>query len=333
MFIWCNDYSDDSEDNDDNDGDGDYSASEDNIWGEAWRRRSDPLDALHTNPTREYSSRSAFDGLGSALYEAVRKYTNGPDDIERLRALSTDSAVDAFRRIVIGLLGNVPSDTYEVVVSCDRGGIYKLMQSSLSTGYALRNAEFRMTLNETMHGGGGGREECHDLFTSDCEREGAGWRRGVVRKSGVHGTVQWWNGDEGTEEMKVKDYVALLEAENELLRERLAARQMHDANNNRLMDFMRTLKPEKIGELQASLSVEAADAFKMIMTATLGELNGGRVQMTYSTSRDYVGQLTLWCLLVGYCVRNVEKRMEMGRVFANERRRQQQEASVSDVDS
>lgn len=289
-----------------------------NFWADAWRR-----------------NRSRSDVQG-ALYKAITKHTNGPDDVDGLSTLTSESALDAFRRIVIGILGSIPTDTYEVVISSDRAGVSKLMQSSLSTGYALRNAEFRMILNQTMAAAHAAKDVenpiSHDLFTChpDPDYNTSVSRRGRVDSGAVTGAVRWWDTERETkQQMTAVDYVALLEAENELLRERLAARQLHDANNNKLMDFMRTLNPQKIAALQSSLSLDAGDAFKNVITTVLGELSPTKVQITYSTTRDYLAQLTFWCLLVGYCIRNVEKRLEMTRIFADN----EKQPSLRDVDA
>lgn len=258
----------------------------------------------------------------------------------------SESAADAFRRIVTGILGTIPGDTYEVVITSDRGGVSRLMQSSLSTGYALRNAEFRMILNESMQTQFVSPQNdlktslrdlsdstgVKDLFSSEPDYMRSVPKRGKVDASAIRGSVQWWDSErEVKQEMNGPDYVAKLEAENELLRERLAATQIHDANSNRLMDFMRTLNPEKIAALQVNLSADAVDAFKRVVKSVLGDLSPGKVQMTYTTNRDYLGQLTFWCLLVGYCIRNLEKRLEMTKIF--ESTEAFAESSLRDMDS
>lgn len=279
-----------------------------------------------STPSDDSVTSAVHNDPGNPLYSALTQQTSGPDDIDRLRSMSSESASDAFRRIVIGILGTIPTDTYEVVISTDRTGVSRLMQSSLSTGYALRNAEFRMVLNESMATSGtrertaisdsGDSPTVHDLFTSEPEYMKHVPRKGRVDARELDGAVRWWDTErQAKQEMGGADYIAKLEAENELLRERLAATQLHDANNNKLMDFMRTLNPEKIAALQADLSGEAVDAFKRVVRNVLGELSSTKVQMTYSTSRDYLSQLTFWCLLVGYCIRNIEKRYEMTKVF------------------
>lgn len=331
VFLWSSSFDDESSSDDSDDADangsseplpGEPDSYDDTVLGDAWRR---PRGSGSNGPFAPDDEPDPTDENRNGLYATLRKHTTGPDDVDRLRALATESASDAFRRIVMGILGSIPGDTYEVVITSDRRGVSRLMQSSLSTGYALRNAEFRMVLNESMAAKSAkmGRRKQErdgaavgDLFAADPEYMRDVPRRGKVDLNSIEGNVRWWDNErEAKQEMKGKDYMRKLEAENELLRERLAATQIHDQNNNKLMDFMRTLNPEKIAALQANLSQDAIDAFKEIVKGVLGELSPSKVQMTYSTSRDYLAQLTFWCLLAGYCIRNFEKRLEMTKVF------------------
>lgn len=339
VFIWSSDFDEEAHDDEASEdagethelkGESESDSYDENFLGDAWRRsRASTGDVGGGGAGPVFGVSAADEGgveedMQGRLYRAVRRYSNGPDDVTRLRGLTTDCAADAFRRVVMGILGTIPGDAYEIVITSDRGGVSRLMQSSLSTGYALRNAEFRMALNDSMDSGRKKRRaldrdfdgDVYDLFSSEPDYLRSVPRRGKVDASAVEGTVRWWDSDrEMKQEKNAADYIAKLEAENELLRERLGATQIHDANSNKLMDFMRTLNPDKISSLQANLSPDAIGAFKQVVKSVLGELSPGKVQVTYSTSRDYLAQLTFWCLLVGYSIRNFEKRFEMTKVF------------------
>lgn len=310
------------------------------VFGRSWRKKHDPFDDIRGRSTDPHADEfspaidmAAQPGVhGNKIYAALRSYSSGPDDIDRIRAMTTDDAADAFRRVVTGIFGSIPGDAFEIVINTDRNGVSRLMQSSLATGYALRNAEFRMMLNDRMspsfsdRSSGTSRDTFRqkdfstsgmpDLFASEPDYMRGVPKRGRADFSSVNGSVKWWDAERGAEsEMSASDYVAKLEAENELLRERLDASKLHDANSNKLLDYMRTLSPEKIASLQANLSADALDAFKRTVKSVLGELSPSKVQMTYSTSRDYLGHLAFWCLLIGYHARNLEKRLEMARML------------------
>jgi hypothetical protein len=256
---------------------------------------------------------------------------------------------------VLGIVGALPSEAYEVTITSDRAGLGRLMHSSLCTGYALRNAEFRLALNDALNDAlapGCGKAETAGVVAAGKGKApaskrgrpskkppaaatsagpGGGGEPDYMRKvparggprdvdsSQVAGRVQWWDADlERRLEMGGAEYVAKLESENELLRDRLAASAAHGEHaSNRILEFMKSLSRDKITSLQREVSPLSEDAFRRVLTSVLGELNGEKVQTTFSTSRDYLAQITWWCLLSGYTMRNLEKKDEMTVLFAN----------------
>ncbi|CAN8068242.1 unnamed protein product [Agarophyton chilense] len=353
VFIWTNEYSDDhSEDAEDAEDDDvtehDFFEISEDTWKHA-RRSMDHTDNSSSSFASHQYARVQSDEGGdddddgdegesessqhapsaqsqNPLFVAIRKSTQGPDDVHRLRHMASEAAAETFHDVVVGVLGNMPSDTYEVIVTTDRSGMSRLMHSSLSTGYALRNAEFRMLLNENMNSFHSPNQEprrddnavVRDLFAAEPSSIQNVPRRARPDISRIKGVVRWWDAQhEAKQELNAAEYVAKLEAENELLRERLTATHINGANRNKLMAFVRTLTPQKLTEMQANLSEDIVGAFKSIVKSVLGELNVAKVQMTYSTTRDYLAQVTFWSLLVGYCLRNIEKRMEMTKIFEN----------------
>jgi Protein of unknown function (DUF760) len=291
---------------------------------------------------------------GNRLYEALRELSSGPDDMQRMKVDTSEAADDAFQRTVLGIVGALPSDAYEVTITSDRGGLSRLMHSSLCTGYALRNAEFRLALNDALSdalapgcgraktaavipdkaklspkrgrpskkaaadggGGGGGGGGGEPDYMWKVPARGGPYK---VDSSRVEGSVRWWDADaERRREMGGAEYVARLESENALLRDRLSASAAHaDHTGNRILDFMKTLSVDKIAALQHEISPLSEDTFRRVLVSVLGEINANKVQTTYSTSRDYLAQITWWCLLVGYTVRNLEKKRELASAFAD----------------
>lgn len=298
------------------------------IYGKSWAGADSSADEEGSvEGEDDADGDEVIEGSGKRLYAALRRYSKGPEDVDGIRGRTSDEAADAFRRVVMGIFGTIPGDSFDIVVNTERHGMSRLMQSSLATGYALRNAEYRMVLSNALSGpassftpvsspAGETDSSASDSASAEPDYMRVVPRRGKVDLSRLAGSVDWWDGerDERTE-MDVTDYVARLEAENELLRERLSASRAHESNSNKLLDYMRTLSPEKIAGLQAHISAEALDAFKMTVRHVLGEVNPSKVQVSYSTSRDYMGQLAFWCLLVGYHVRNLEKKFEMTRML------------------
>ncbi len=281
------------------------------VFGKTWAYNAGPDDDDDEKEEDEINTEGV-----RMLLNKLEELTKGADDLDTIRSSTSDDAADAFRRIVLGIFGTIPGDAFEVIVNTDRGGIQRLMQSALATGYALRNAEWRMTIAESMSlppamaNVGDGEEPDYMLDVP---------KRGSVRTAQVSGVVHWWDGEKDARaEMNAADYVAKLEAENELLRSRLNAKKLHGAEENRILDYMKTVAPEKIASLQTDMGKDALEAFNVIIRRTLGNVSGDKVQITYSTSRDYISQLSFWCLLVGYHVRNIEKKLEMSKMLGPE---------------
>lgn len=348
MFIWSNegifgddekarrDSADEEPDDDPDDDDADdvrdlggatESGYDHPVFGKSWAYNAasippnDDDNDTRANRSADAAKSASTDGA-RRLLTALARFTKGPDDIDAIRARTSEDAADAFRRIVMGIFGTVPGDSFEIIVNTDQSGVSRLMQSALATGYALRNAEWRMTFSDalaptasapappdTAPSGGTPVSGEPDYMRSVP-------RRSSVRTTDVAGAVQWWDAErEERREMSAREYVSKLESENELLRERLNATRIHGSNANKILDYMRTVSPEKIAALQQGMSADALDAFKATIKNILGEFTPDKVQISYSTSRDYLGQLSFWCLLVGYHVRNLEKKFEMSRML------------------
>lgn len=54
-------------------------------------------------------------------------------------------------RNIVGLLGNLPSDHFDVTISTSRENLGKLLASAMLSGYFLRNAEQRMNFEKSLH--------------------------------------------------------------------------------------------------------------------------------------------------------------------------------------
>lgn len=347
IFLWSNDYDDDENDDDDVDDTTGEGAEDEGMYSTD-SKTTEEFGSGSTYSGKKDSTPGAWDPFGNTtkavfddsmhtnpVYSALRAHTSGPDDIDRMHGLTSDSATDAFRQVITGIFGTMPTDAYDIVITSDRASVSRLMQSALSTGYAIRNAEIRMLLNETMSSRGTCSSDkegssphassppgkapattVFEGFISDGDFIRTLSWRGNVDVSKVKGSVRWCDleGERGRH-LDAKDYIERLEAENELLRERLSASTWNGGESNRLIEFMKTLNADKLATLQTSITLEGANALKETVRNVLGKLDGRYVQTTHAMRRDYLAQVSQWCLFVGYTVRNIEKRLEMTRMF------------------
>uniref|UniRef100_A0A7S1XDN7 Uncharacterized protein n=1 Tax=Compsopogon caeruleus TaxID=31354 RepID=A0A7S1XDN7_9RHOD len=258
------------------------------------------------------ASRNDEEAESNPLYAAIKKFD--PDDISSISKHVSEEAIEAMRRSLVGILGNLPAETFEVQITSEKNGLRQLLVSALTTGYSIRNAEFRMVLNARfsptvpLYGQSGSDQSVSD--EPDFLKL-VPLRTGVKREN-ISGRVSWWDTTAGeSKEMDVESYVSRLEAEVDLLRDRLSANEQHDPVKNGLLRYMRTLSQDKLLGLQAGISELATKAMKGVVSQLLGVIPN----VTYSISRDYLAQLNLWCLMIGYHIRDLEKRHEIMETF------------------
>lgn len=307
---------------------------------------SSSADEPGEDDEKEMSGPRSRVGLGAGagaeeenrIFLAVRSLSTGPDDREGLREQVSSAAVDAFQQTVVGVVGALPSDAFEITVTSDRNGMATLMHSAMCNGYALRSAEFRLVLNDMLS------EACGEVGNEgdSMRKENGSAKRGRPKKAAVEeepdymqkvpqrglprnvdmsevsGVVHWWDAEkEQKGEMDAKDHIARLENEIELLKDRLSASSSHgDRSSNRILKFMDTLSETKCDALQDEISPAVEDCFQKVLTSLLGDLNNKEVQSTFSMARDYCATLTQWCLLIGYVARNFEKKDELAVCYA-----------------
>ena len=75
-----------------------------------------------------------------------------PETIAQLSKPNSQEVVQVMERNIIGLLGNLPSEQFEVSISTSREHLGKLLASAIMSGYFIRNAEQRMTFEKSIQG-------------------------------------------------------------------------------------------------------------------------------------------------------------------------------------
>lgn len=75
-----------------------------------------------------------------------------PETIAQLSKPNSQEVVQVMERNIIGLLGNLPSEQFEVSISTSREHLGKLLASAIMSGYFIRNAEQRMTFERSIQG-------------------------------------------------------------------------------------------------------------------------------------------------------------------------------------
>ncbi|BAU64693.1 hypothetical protein STA3757_20660 [Stanieria sp. NIES-3757] len=84
----------------------------------------------------------------NGLWQYVQSLS--PDTIAQLSKPESHEVFQVMERNIIGLLGNLPSEQFEVSISTSREDLGRLLASAMMSGYFLRNAEQRMTFEKSL---------------------------------------------------------------------------------------------------------------------------------------------------------------------------------------
>ncbi|KAL5561333.1 hypothetical protein UlMin_031080 [Ulmus minor] len=270
--------------------------------------------------------------------------------------------VDAMKRTISGMLGLLPSDQFQVFIEALWEPLSKLLVSSMMTGYTLRNAEYRLCLEKNL----GASEENLD----NKRRENFGLDvQGLLLESvnmiklSAKGELSSKSEDtyentdiQGLDNMSPEAQQYILHLQSQLssvkkelheVKRRSDALQMQQfvgEEKNDLLDYLRSLQPEKVAELSEPASSEVKETIYSVVHGLLATLSpkmhskvpplsensaagmasvesGDFAEIVENTSlqfqphisltRDYLARLLFWCMLLGHYLRGLEYRMEL----------------------
>ncbi len=73
-----------------------------------------------------------------------------PETIARLSKPMSPEVFQVMERNIIGMLGNLPSEHFNVTINTSRENLGRLLASAMISGYFLRNAEQRMVFEKSL---------------------------------------------------------------------------------------------------------------------------------------------------------------------------------------
>ncbi|NJL00999.1 MAG: DUF760 domain-containing protein [Spirulinaceae cyanobacterium SM2_1_0] len=94
---------------------------------------------------------------GNQLWQYVKNLS--PEAIAQLSKPQSPEVSSIMERNIIGLLGSLPSEHFEVTVTTNREHLGRLLASAIVSGYFLRNAEQRLDFEQRLHNLDGDRSE------------------------------------------------------------------------------------------------------------------------------------------------------------------------------
>lgn len=84
---------------------------------------------------------------GNALWQYVQSLS--PETVSQLSQPESQEVFQVIEQNIIGLLGSLPNDNFDVTINTNRENLGRLLASAMISGYFLRNAEQRMTFEES----------------------------------------------------------------------------------------------------------------------------------------------------------------------------------------
>jgi hypothetical protein len=73
-----------------------------------------------------------------------------PEMIAQLSKPTSGDVFQVMERNIIGLLGNLPSEQFNITITTNRENLGRLLASAMISGYFLRNAEQRMAFEKSL---------------------------------------------------------------------------------------------------------------------------------------------------------------------------------------
>jgi hypothetical protein len=89
---------------------------------------------------------------GAASSELLWQYVQSmsPETISQLSSPTSPEVLQVMERNIIGLLGGLPSEHFEVNITTSREHLGRLLASAMISGYFLRNAEQRLAFEKSL---------------------------------------------------------------------------------------------------------------------------------------------------------------------------------------
>ena len=87
-------------------------------------------------------------GESNKLWQYVQSLS--PETIAQLSQPESQEVFQVIERNIIGMLGGLPSEQFDVAISTSRENLGRLLASAMMSGYFLHKAEQRMTFETSL---------------------------------------------------------------------------------------------------------------------------------------------------------------------------------------
>ncbi|KAI0511361.1 hypothetical protein KFK09_011991 [Dendrobium nobile] len=279
--------------------------------------------------------RSSKKSLLSDLIQEIE-----PLDLNLIQKDVPAVTVDAMKRTISGMLGILPSDRFNVVVEALWERLFKLLVSSMMTGYTLRNAEYRLFLERKLEIFGefqdkDGHLEGNDIGNvvgNDCDKlldrtptlfELA--ERDISSSDKIDEVPLCEDIDfEGLGEMtpQAKEYIRSLKFRISSVEKVL---ELSEPTHSEVLEIIHSVAHGLLATLSPKIHSKpsphsdnvpgSASSIGKDDCAELLENTSIHFQPLITVPRDYLARLLFWCLLLGHYLRGLEHRLELTQLL------------------
>lgn len=85
---------------------------------------------------------------GNLLWQYVKSLN--PETVSQLSKPTSPEVFQVMEQNIIGLLGNLPAEHFDITITTSRENLGRLLASAMISGYFLRNAEQRMNFEKVL---------------------------------------------------------------------------------------------------------------------------------------------------------------------------------------
>mmetsp|Transcript_12461 Transcript_12461/g.19206 ORF Transcript_12461/g.19206 Transcript_12461/m.19206 type:complete len:412 (-) Transcript_12461:50-1285(-) len=241
-----------------------------------------------------------------------------PSDLISKFTTSADPRVqNAVRSTILGLIGSLPKMAFDTTTITTGQRLASLMFQLQMTGYLFKNAEYRLSLTQSLNPIAG--TMALPEVDSNDERKLDPLKGKVKGKLKIRYDAK---NEDNTEEQSSAEvevdaaaYMSELRSEVSKLRNDLAIqrKEQNEAIRKDLLVYIRTLPEMELRSLTNSISQDVLVAMKGLVHVVMAGIGEGEIAADTVTeqSGEAMAQLCMWQLVVGYNMRELEVREEM----------------------
>ena len=284
------------------------------------------------------------EALANNPYMQVVSKLEPAELISKFTATANPRVQGAVRNTILGLIGSLPKMAFDTTTITTGQRLASLMFQLQMTGYMFKNADYRLSLSQSL-GMGSGDSESSSRFRltgsqldgkdEDDEDGGKYPVNGKVKgrlKLKYGGTADPSSGEETSDqnatassrmemEVDAAAYMTELRSEVQQLRDELTRTQQSKEEEIRkdLLLYIRTMPEEELRSLTNTMSQDVLVSMKGLVNAVMAGIGEGQITANTVTeqSGEAMAQLCMWQLVVGYNLRELEVREEMKRTMLN----------------